>query len=102
MNKLYIILIIILASTFAGFAQDKQSGGNSVENTPIPFTIGDRDRLNRLEVRMDGLEKSLEQRFKKKRLSVCRLYHDIWIYASRWHGKRSPRFLLSLSRLRAS
>ena len=64
MNKYFVILIIILSSTFSGFAQGKQSGGNSVENTPIPFTIGDRDRLNRLEVRMDALEKNLDARFK--------------------------------------
>jgi len=67
MNKYFVILIIILASSFSGFAQDKQAGGSSVDNTPIPFTLGDRDRLVRLEAnqrayeyRFDAIDKRLD------------------------------------------
>ena len=60
MNKYFVILILILASTFASYAQDKQATSVSVDNTPIPFKWGDRDRLVRLEANQKALEYRLD------------------------------------------
>jgi tetrahydromethanopterin S-methyltransferase subunit G len=54
-TKYFAISIIILGS----FALKGQTN----ENTPVPFTLADRDRIMRTEQRLDALEKIIDERF---------------------------------------
>jgi len=49
------VLYLLLFVSSAIIAQD--------DNTPVPFTLADRDRIMRTEQRLDALEKSIDQRF---------------------------------------
>ena len=50
-NKFVIIILFLL---YAGISR---------ASTTVPFTLEDRDRLIRLEQRMDALEKTMDARF---------------------------------------
>jgi hypothetical protein len=50
-----ISVILFLALSLAAFAQDN--------NTPVPFTLGDRDRLMRNEQKIDALRTEINVRF---------------------------------------
>lgn len=49
-------LIIIMVMSFTCIAQNN-------ENTPVPFTLADRDRIMRTEQRLDAFQKSIDKRF---------------------------------------
>jgi hypothetical protein len=51
-----VIAILFLLLSVVSFAQDN--------NTPVPFTLGDRDRLMRNEQKIDALRTEMNVRFK--------------------------------------
>ena len=51
-----VIAILFLLLSVVSFAQDN--------NTPVPFTLGDRDRLMRNEQKIDALRSEMNVRFK--------------------------------------
>ena len=61
MKKIPLTLLLVLF--FAGcFAQN--------ENTAVPFTLADRDRIMRTEQKLNALEKSIDQRFDAQQKSM--------------------------------
>ncbi|MCD4665843.1 MAG: hypothetical protein K8R68_11290 [Bacteroidales bacterium] len=54
--KNYLIFCIIIIYTLSGYSQNDN-------NTPVPFTLADRDRILRTEQRLEAFQISVDKRF---------------------------------------
>ncbi len=64
--KRWIVIFFAVASGSVVFGQElekKDKYDDPRLNTPVPFTLGDRDRLHTVELKLEALEKNIDQRF---------------------------------------
>ena len=61
-KKLLLVIAVIFSMAYTATGQTMQQQDERA-NTPVPFTLADRDRIMRTEQKLDAFEKSVDQRF---------------------------------------
>ncbi len=72
MKKIFFILIIYSNVVNAQNINDERA------NTPVPFTLADRDRLIKLEIKVEEMEKRNQERFEmiQKQFDIMQKQYD--------------------------